>query len=478
LRVELTSPQVRNIPTTIRLRLTLYWSGIIAAILLIAGVSTFILFERQQWGALDSALLEEADTAATTLSRLTSGPAVDTIVRRLSEERDLGPRRRVRIVRGDRVIADFGDRTAKAPPVNPDIQAPEVRDGRGGIFRFAIVPFQFEGALALLEDGVDASAIRKSIARLRNSLLLLLPLILIAAVSGGYLIAGRALIPIIATTNELAQIEPRDLSRRLDPGKSVDEIARLTHAINALLDRVERASNAERRFAADAAHELRTPLAVLRTGIEVTLSRDRTTGEYADALCSAFAEVIALCTMADQLLTLARLDQEATIAHERVDLGALVREVVEAVEPLVQSKSLALTVDAGGEQLAEQRHQPPIKIITPVVIEGNPLHLKRLVINLIDNAIKFTPANGHIEISAAARDGLAILRVADTGPGIPPEDLPFIFDRFFRSKTRSESGTGLGLSLCHEIVRLHRGEITASNRACGGAEVVVILPLA
>src|SRR6185437_11575462 len=225
---------------------------------------------------------------------------------------------------------------------------------------------------------------------------------------------------------------------------------------------VERATDTERRFAADAAHELRTPLAVLRTGLEVALARDRSPTEYAEALVSALAEVVALCTMAEQLLTFARLDQEAALAREHVDLGALVREVIEAVEPLVQAKPLALAVETAGT----------------LTVVANPIHLKRLVINLIDNAIKFTPAHGRVEIGVAARDGLAILRVADSGPGIPPDDLPFIFDRFFRGKARAESGNGLGLSLSREIARLHHGAITAANRDRGGCEFVVTLPLA
>jgi signal transduction histidine kinase len=328
--------------------------------------------------------------------------------------------------------------------------------------RFAIVPFQLAGAGAILEDGVDAIAIRKSIARLRTSLLVIVPLILLVAVSGGYLLAGRAVVPIITLAGKLSRIDPRDLSRRLDAGRVNDEVARLTRAINALLERVERATETERRFASDAAHELRTPLAVLRSGLEVALARDRSRTEYADALASALAEVVALCAMADQLLTLARLDQEAALNRERVDLAALIREVAEAIEPLVQAKELTLAVETTGA----------------ITIDCNPIHVKRLAINLIDNAIKFTPRHGRVEIGAAASGGLAILRVADSGPGIPPADLPFIFDRFFRGKTRAESGNGLGLSLCREIVRLHHGAITAANRDHGGCEFVVTLPLA
>jgi signal transduction histidine kinase len=161
------------------------------------------------------------------------------------------------------------------------------------------------------------------------------------------------------------------------------------------------------------------------------------------------------------LLTLARLDQEAALEREQVDLGALIREVVDAVEPLVQAKQLTLASDTAGA----------------VAVDGNPMHLKRLAINLIDNAIKFTPAHGRVEIGVGARDAHAILRVTDSGPGIPPADLPHIFDRFFRGKARDESGNGLGLSLCREIVRLHGGAITAANRIGEGCEFVVTLPL-
>jgi hypothetical protein len=171
---------------TIRLKLTIYWAAIIAAILLAAGVSTLLLFERQQWGDLDSALMEEADTAAASLIRLNPGAAVDAIVERLSEERDLGARRRVRIVSGDRVIADFGDRSSELPEIRTGEPVKEMRDGSGGNFRFAIFPFQLDGEAAILEDGVDATGIRRSIARPRTNLLITSILLY----SAGLVIAG------------------------------------------------------------------------------------------------------------------------------------------------------------------------------------------------------------------------------------------------------------------------------------------------
>ena len=241
-----------------------------------------------------------------------------------------------------------------------------------------------------------------------------------------------------------------------------DEIGRLVEVINALLDRLERASATERRFASDAAHELRTPLAVLRSGLEVALARDRSPEQNRAALENAHREVVTLCRIAEELLMLARLNGEAIIDRKPIDLNELVDEVAAAVEPLAASKNIALHTDAG----------------TAITIDGSATHLRRLVINLVDNALKFTPAGGCIEMHLGREDGRATLRVADTGPGIDPAELPMIFERFFRGAHANGEGSGLGLSLCREIARLHGGQISASNRAGGGSEFVVTLPLA
>jgi signal transduction histidine kinase len=260
----------------------------------------------------------------------------------------------------------------------------------------------------------------------------------------------------------MAEIAPRELDRRLAVGPTDDEVARLTGAINGLLERVAGAANTELRFATDAAHELRTPLTILRTGLEVTLGRERPTSDYVEALMHALGETVALCRMADELLTLARLDHESTVERAPLDLQALVREVIEAVEPLIQARQLAIRTSLDGA----------------VTVNGNRDHLRRLIVNLLDNALKFTPAAGWIAIGLSPHDGKAHLLIADSGPAIPVEDLPRIFDRFFRGKAHGQSGSGLGLSLCHEIARLHGGEIAAANLATGGVEFVLTLPLA
>jgi signal transduction histidine kinase len=444
---------------SIRLRLTFYWASVLSLLMFLAGAAVLLLFQRQQWGRLDSALLEEADTAAEAIVQL--GPRGATaVVRRLSEERDLGAGRRVLIDSAGKRIADEGNPTADLPLIAHWPLGRTIRDGRAHIFRYAVVPLRLDQKTVWLVDGVDARAVRDSVARLRDILLLVLPVLLTSSVWVGYELAGRALAPLRMVTSALAEIKPRDLSRRLPSGRDNNEAAALIHSINALLERVERTSAAERRFAADAAHELRTPLAVLRSGIEVALQHRRSAAEYADALENARADALALCSLADDLLTLARLDQELAVERETLDLAALTREVVGVIEPLARAKGLALETHLNGA----------------VLVAGSRHYLQRVLINLLDNALKFTPPNGRISVVLGSHDGRALLRVADSGPGISPGDQPFIFDRFFHGRASGLPGNGLGLSLCREIVELHDGQIEAANLPGSGAEFTVALP--
>ena len=445
---------------TIRLRLTLYWAAVLATILLVAAIASIKLFERQQWSALDAALLEEGETAAKEIER-TNLAGARTVLESLSREVDLGPGRRVRIVTANGVIDDFGNINTIPPGSSPDLP-PRAMIVSNSPFRFAVVPLLLAGEPAYLQSGLNAHLIQESVANLRNSLLLMVPVVLVLCVAGGYWLAGRALRPIESVTAELNEIQPTNLRSRLPVPPVADEVARLTAVINALLERLERASVTERRFASDAAHELRTPLAVLRTGLEVTLARDRSSDENHAALVAAHREVLSLCRIADELLMLARLNGEVSVERSRLNLRELVVEIASTVEPLAQAREIQLRVNADHD----------------VFVEGNAGHLRRLVINLLDNALKFTPINGSIEARLTMESNRVILRVADSGPGIDAAEMPFIFDRFFRGATAPGEGSGLGLSLCREIARLHGGDITAANRPSGGSVFVVTLPAA
>ncbi|MGH7925099.1 MAG: HAMP domain-containing sensor histidine kinase [Candidatus Binatus sp.] len=442
---------------TIRLRLTIYWAGVLATILLIAAIAAVKLFERQQFGALDAALLEEAQNTADQIERggASSAPG---ILRLLSQETDIGPGRRARIVTAHGEDANFGDVHTIPPPFDPSLPThPEIVGDH--LYRFAVVPMMYNGQLAYLQSGVQAGLVEESVSSLRNLLLLMVPILLLLCVGGGYLLAGRALRPIESVTAELDAIGPTNLSSRLTVPPEDDEVARLTTEINSLLERLERASATERRFASDAAHELRTPLAVLRTGLEVALARERSPAENRAALGAAHREALSLCRIADELLMLSRLNGEVMVDRQKLNLRALLSEIAATVGPLAQAREIKLTVNAPED----------------VFVNGNEGHLRRLIVNLLDNALKFTPAGGSIDLGLKSDANRAILRVADTGAGIHPAELPHIFDRFFRGAGSAAEGSGLGLSLCREIARAHGGEIAAANLPAGGTAFVVTL---
>ncbi len=233
---------------TIRIRLTIYWGAVLAAILLALGIVVLQLFERQQLSALDAALLEETDTIAKEIER-TGATGARAILEGLSRETDIGPGRRVRLIDGDGrgVAIDYGDIHTVPPPLAGDLPAqPTIIDDQS--FRFAVAPLILAGRLAYLESGVNLGLVRNSVDSLRNSLALILPLVLILCVAGGYWLAGRALQPMESVTAALAAIQPSNLRSRLTVAPVADEIARLSSVINALLERLERASATEHRL--------------------------------------------------------------------------------------------------------------------------------------------------------------------------------------------------------------------------------------
>ena len=304
---------------TIRLRLTIYWAAVLAAILLIAAIAVVKLFERQQFSALDAALLQEAQNTADQIERGGASSATG-ILQRLSLETDIGPGRRVRIVTAHGEVGNYGDIHTIPPPFDTrcrpgDRRQPrvQVRGRAVDVQRPARVPSKRgsggpgrgigrQPAQPAAADGSDFAAAMR---RRRLS-------------AGG---PGAAAVETVAA--ELDAIGPTNLSSRLTVPPEKDEVARLTAEINSLLERLERASATERRFASDAAHELRTPLAVLRTGLEVALARERTPEQNRAALGAAHREALSLCRIADELLMLSRLNGEAMVDRHKLNLRAL-----------------------------------------------------------------------------------------------------------------------------------------------------------
>jgi len=291
-----------------------------------------------------------------------------------------------------------------------------------------------------------------------------IPLALLLTALGGFFLADRALRPIDRITRTAYSISATDLSRRIHYSGVKDELGRLADTFDAMLDRLQAAFEHERRFTDDAAHELRTPLTILKGQISVTLSRPRTAAEYERTLRGLEQEVDRLIRLSTDLLFLSRLDQGRMFwRQEPINLSDLLRVAVEQISTLADEKGITLS-----DSLEDT-----------LWVRGDQDHLIRLFLNLLDNALKYTPAGGKVRVTARREGSEVRVAVSDTGPGIPAEALPHLFDRFFRvdaDRSRRTGGAGLGLAIAYEIARRHGGTLTVQSREGEGTTFVVWLP--
>jgi heavy metal sensor kinase len=310
----------------------------------------------------------------------------------------------------------------------------------------------------------------KEVQRAQKQLLILLaisnPVALLLAGIGGFWLANSALSPVDRLTRAAERIGRGNLSERVEEQKSQDEIGRLAATFNRMIGRLEQAFDRERRFTADASHELKTPLAILRGDIEVTLRRERSPEEYQRVLKSSLEEIERVTRLTDDLLTLARSDAgESALAIEPVRLDELAAEASAYISPLAASAGVTLKYDAPQ---------------TSIEVEGDPKRLKQLLVNLLDNAIKYTPAGGSARLRLSMIDSFALIEVSDTGRGIPASALPNIFGRFYRQTDPRDSrvtGFGLGLAISKWIVDAHGGSIEVKSEEGAGSHFTVKLPL-
>jgi heavy metal sensor kinase len=292
-----------------------------------------------------------------------------------------------------------------------------------------------------------------------------LPMTLVVASVAGYWISRRALRPVDEITETARSMTADSLSRRLTVPRSADELERLAQTFNDMIERLESAFKRITRFTADASHELRTPIAVMRTTADVALRDSEASGSrQRDALEQIAAELERTSQLIDNLLLIARADSgEQALTLSRLDLAATIREACDQGAVLARAKGVTLDMS-----LPEQE----------MVVEGDQLALRRLFLLLIDNAVKYTPPGGRVEVSLVGEKGDAVARVRDSGIGISEKHLPHVFDRFYRvdkARAREQGGAGLGLSIGRWIVDKHGGSISAESIAGRGSVFTVRL---
>jgi two-component system, OmpR family, heavy metal sensor histidine kinase CusS len=292
------------------------------------------------------------------------------------------------------------------------------------------------------------------------------PVFLVLASLGGFWMSRRALEPVDEITKAARTIHAEDLAQRLTVPKTGDELERLASTLNEMLSRLEAAFQRITKFTADASHELRTPVSVMRTSAEITLRKPRSEAEYQEALSQILHESERLSQLIEHLLVLARSDAgSAVLPMTRMNLAEPLRSACRQADLLAREKQLSFR-----ENLPEQ----------PVWVRGDAPSLERLFLVLLDNAVKYTPGGGKIEVHLSRENGFAVADIADTGIGVANEDLPHIFDRFYRAdraRSRDFGGSGLGLAIGSWIVQAHGGEIHVHSEISKGSSFQVKLPI-
>jgi len=314
--------------------------------------------------------------------------------------------------------------------------------------------------VAIVQVAQSLDDVRDTLQKLLFTLLVSVPILVIVAGISGYFLAARALAPIDQITLTARRISAEDLSARLNISTTDDEVGRLTQTLNDMLARLDNSFQRERQFTNDASHELRTPLTAMQAILGMIREKRRTPEEYEQALDDLNEETDRLRTLVENLMRLARGEKRSDNLYETINLSTLINDVSDSLRPLAEAQKLTLNCETSEN----------------LMVLGDSDELIRLFVNLLDNAIKYTE-RGEISISANRNEKGVVVKVADTGIGIPAEHIPHIFDRFYRvEESRTLRGAGLGLAIAKEIVRAHHGEIEVRSKIGQGTIFVVSLP--
>ncbi len=295
--------------------------------------------------------------------------------------------------------------------------------------------------------------------------LILIPIALAVSIGGGWFLANKSLRPVDEITKAAREITAHNLDRRI-PQRSVDdEISRLISTFNEMIERLRDSFDQIRQFSIDASHELRTPLTIMRGEVELALRYPKSPEEYREILVSNLEEILRLSSIIDNLLTLAKGDVIKTVGDmQDLEMKDLIVELYEDSEVIAMRKKIQVKLE----------HNENVKIV------GDKGRLRQLFLNLLDNAIKYTPERGTVTLSSVRENGFVKVSVGDTGIGIPPDEQDKIFDRFYRvdkGRSRDMGGSGLGLSIVKWIADLHRGRIEVSSTPGKGSTFSVYLPI-
>jgi heavy metal sensor kinase len=339
----------------------------------------------------------------------------------------------------------------------------EFSPGNQTIFRVLTMPVVENKKIAyIVQVASPLTSIQTALTNLKWALFVLLPLTVFLTGVIGVFLARIALNPVDRMIDTIHKITAENLKLKVNIPDTKDEIRRLADTFNEMLERLEHAFSSQRQFIEDFAHELKTPLAVLKGEMEVSLKRIRSTEEYESVLLSNLEEVNRINRIVEDLLMLARFDSRAIILEKRpLEISGLVNVIVNDLKVLAEQKNIRIN----------------FSVQDKMTVYGDENQMKRLFINLLDNAIKYTRRNGDIIVSVGQLEDYARIEISDTGAGIPADEIKHIFDRFYRlDKSRHKPGFGIGLSIAKSIVDAHKGRIEVESKINQGTKFTVLIP--
>ncbi len=461
---------------SVQFRIASWYTGLLAAFLILFGIAVYVGLRSYLERTVRASLSEQAEAVAQEIAEHDAQGRSSSIASLLTER--FAPQLNNRFIR----VTDGGGRVLFASQRTTDglldpAAIPRLAHAAGQEYETtAVLPDRHRVLAqvlpALTKDGVilvEVGSLYAPIEQILTGLLLTIiigfPILVGLAVVGGRLLTRRALSPLREIAIHAERISSANLFERMPVVKTGDELEQLTLAVNKMMGRLESAFEHVNRFSADVSHELRTPLTILRGELEAAVQDERLTPELLDLIGSALEETERMRTIVEQLLTISRLDAgETPMQKVAVNLAELVPAVADQMRVLAEEKAITL------------RCERP----EPVETQGDPSRLKQVVVNLLDNAIRYTQHGGLITVKVARDVSWGVLNVCDNGCGIAPGALPHVFERFYRAdkaRTRYSGGAGLGLSIVKAICSAHQGEVEISSTEGVGTTVVVRLPL-
>jgi heavy metal sensor kinase len=456
---------------SLRVRLTLWYVFILGAVLAVFAVGIYLTLRNDLYNLTDDSLETRAVELNNSLRFDGDTPSLDGVISELPVDEG---EEYVRLYDAQGNL-QFDSRGPEAlvPPLPADVERAlggesfdHSQETNDETMRVRFSPVRREGeVVGVLEVGQTEEEINETLGALTRILIVGYPLVLAIATVGGIFIAGRALAPIDRVTGMARRIQAEDLGQRLNLDLPDDELGRLARTFDDMIARLDEAFKRQRQFTADASHELRTPLTAIKGQIEVALDRPRDPESYREVLQTVNEEVDRTIRLTGSLLTLARADAgQIPLARDRIEIARLVEGASEHFAQPAAERKLSLEVLGG----------PPASVV------GDEDLLLQLLLNLLDNALKYTPEGGRVRIGWQRSSDSLELRVDDTGIGIAEEDRERIFDRFYRvdkARSRADGGSGIGLSISRWIAGAHGGSLVATSNDGQGSAFILTLPV-